>query len=74
MADNTNSADAVIQQTIQTQHKIHKKRRRIRRHIVTRKSARAQKQLRQGQKHQAEEQRVEKAQQKLKKDTIRKKP
>ncbi|MEO6632726.1 MAG: hypothetical protein ABIN13_13420 [Mucilaginibacter sp.] len=70
-ADNANSAGAVIQQTVQTQHKVYKKRRRVKRHIVTGKSARMQMQLRQGQKHEAEELRVKKAQQQLKKDTTK---
>ncbi|MCO5948940.1 hypothetical protein [Mucilaginibacter flavidus] len=61
----------IVQQTVQTQHKVYKKRRRVRRHTVTGKSARRQMQLRQGQKHQAEEQKVKKAQQELKKDTTK---
>ena len=69
---NVSSSVTVIRQTVETQHKVHKTRRRVKRHVV--RSARVQKQLRQGQKHQAEEQRVEKAQQKLKKDTARKRP
>ena len=65
-------AGTTIQQTVQTQHKVYKKRRRVKRHTL--KAARAQKQLQQGQKHLAEEQKVEKAQQKLKKDTTKKRP
>jgi hypothetical protein len=61
----------VIQQTVQTQHKVYKKRRRVKRHVVTGKSARVQMQLRQGQKHQAEEQKVKKAEHELKKDTTK---
>ena len=61
----------VIQQTVQTQHKVYKKRRRVKHHTVTGKSARAQMQLRQGQKHEAEEQKVKKAERELKKDTTK---
>ena len=70
-ADNSSLPGAVIQQTVQTQHKVYKKRRRVKRHTVTGKSARAQMQLRQGQKHQAEEQKVKKAEHELKKDTTK---
>jgi len=70
-ADNSSLPGAVIQQTVQTQHKVYKKRRRVKRHTVTGKSARTQMQLRQGQKHEAEEQKVKKAEHVLKKDTTK---
>ena len=70
-AEKPSLPEAIVQQTVQTPHKVYKKRRRVRRHTVTGKSARRQMQLRQGQKHQAEEQKVKKAQQELKKDTTK---
>ena len=70
-ADSLGLPGVVIKQTVQTQHKVYKKRHRVKRHVVKAKSARAQMQLRQGQKHQAEEQKVNKAQQQLKKDTTK---
>jgi TolA-binding protein len=67
-ADSSATSVNVIQQTVTSRHKIHKKRKRVK-HSVTGKSARAQMQLKQGQKHIAEEHKMQKAQQQLKKDT-----
>ncbi len=70
-ADKLSLPGVIVQQTVQTQHKVYKKRRRVKRHTVTGKSARMQMQLQQGQKHQAEEQKVKKTEHGLKKDTTK---
>jgi len=70
-ADKSNSTGGIVPQTVQTQHKVYKKHRRVKRHTATGKSARAQMQLRQGQKHQAEDQKIKKAENELKKDTAK---
>jgi transposase len=69
-ANNLKTFTIILQDTISSKHKVYKKRKRvIRRHTSTIHSERMEMQLRQADKHLKEEQKVQRVQQQVKKDT-----
>lgn len=70
-ANNIKSSKTTLRQTDTLKRKVYKKHRRVvRRRVSSQKAARMQKQLKQADKHLRDEQKVQKVQRELKKDTL----